>query len=473
MNKNFVFSKLLLLILCLSTAVLGQETTGNIEGTIRDAAGAVVPSITVTITTASGNATGTTTTGTGTGFRRTVTANEDGFFRVLQVPPGTYNVVTTASSGFGEARYENVTVAIGQTTQLSITVNPGSNVTNVDVSISDTPPVDTTSSAIQTSINAQKIELIPKSTGFTGLLRTVPGTRPESRSGGFSIDGASGGENVFVLDGQEVTNYRTGTLNEAYNIPTQLVQEVQVKSSGFTAEFGGATGGVISVVTRGGSNQFRGEFGMQFEIPAFNGRGRQLLTRFTTGSVANNNFVQTAEYFQPFKAGGTNVFPTANLSGPILKDRLWFYGSYSPQVFKTEVEVPYYTNLPAASRTLITTESYSRKRTYEYAFSRLDANPFNNLRLTSTFLWNPVIDEGSIPTASFTNVASSAFGFNNVPTANFGGSIGVLRGNQYTSQQGGRQTSNVFTLSGVYTPTTSLVIDGRYSRGFLNEKLGN
>ena len=195
----------------------------------------------------------------------------------MQVPPGTYDVVTAATGGFGEARYENVTVAIGQNTQLEITVNPGGSVNTVDVTVSDAPPVDTTNNAIQTTISAQKIELIPKGTGFTRLLKTVPGTRPESRSGGFSVDGASGGENVFVIDGQEVTNYRTGTLNETYNIPTQLVQEVQVKSSGFEAAYGGATGGVVSVVTRGGSNEFHGEFGTQFEVPKFNGNPRPLL----------------------------------------------------------------------------------------------------------------------------------------------------------------------------------------------------
>ena len=102
-----------------------------------------------------------------------------------------------------------------------------------------------TSSAIQTSVDAQRIELLPKRTGFTSVLKTVPGTRPERQTGGFTVDGASGAENVFVIDGQEVTNYRTGTLNDAYNIPTQLVQEVQVKSSGFEAEFGGATGGAL------------------------------------------------------------------------------------------------------------------------------------------------------------------------------------------------------------------------------------
>ena len=80
-----------------------------------------------------------------------------------------------------------------------------------------------------------------------------------------------------MIDGQEVTNYRTGTLNDTFNIPTQLVQEVQVKSSGFEAEYGGATGGVVSVVTRGGSNELHGEFGVQFETPRLNGDARPLL----------------------------------------------------------------------------------------------------------------------------------------------------------------------------------------------------
>lgn len=475
MKKNLMFIKLLLsLVFCLSAAAFGQETTGGIEGYVKDPAGAVVPNVTVTVTSATETASGTTTTGAGAGFKRTITTNEDGFFRALQIPPGSYNVVTSPAGGFAEARYENVTVAIGRNTQLDITVNPGTNVTTVDVSTADAPPVDTTSTAIQTTINAQKIELLPKSTGFTSLLRTVPGTRPESRSGGFSVDGASGGENVFVIDGQEVTNYRTGTLNETYNIPTQLIQEVQVKTSGFDATYGGATGGVVSVVTRGGNNDLHGEFGLQFETPEFNGNPRPLLSRFTSGTVAAGNFVQTAEYFNPEKAAGVNVFPTSNLSGPIIKNRLWFYGSYSPQIYSTQVNTQYFTDAPAAARTLVSTQRYSRKRTYEYAFGRLDANPFNNLRLTGTYLWNPVVDKGSLPSQGFSNVTSSSFRFGNaVPTANFGPGIGILPENQYRPRQGGRQNSNVVTASGVYTPTNKLVIDGRYNRGFLNEKLSN
>lgn len=461
------------IMLTVCSIAFGQETTGNIEGTVRDSAGAVVPNIELTITNARAAASGTITTGSAGGFKRATTSNDEGFFRVLQVPPGSYDVVTTPASGFGEARYESVTVGIGQNTKLTITVTPGGSVVSVDIVASDAAAVDTTSNSIQTTISSQKFELIPKSAGFTGLLKTIPGTRPESRSGGFSVDGASGGENVFVIDGQEVTNYRTGTLNETYNIPTQLVQEVQVKSSGFDALYGGATGGVVSVVTRGGGNDFHGEFGMQWEVAKFAGKPRPLLTRFTSGAVSTNNFVQTAEYFNPAKTGGTNVFPLASLGGRIIRDRLWFFTSYSPQVFRTTVDTPYFTNVPAATRTFITTERYQRTRKYEYAFTRLDANPFKKLRLTSTFLYNPVIDEGSIPTTSFTNVASSGFGFNNVPTSNYGPGIGTLTGHGFTDLQGGRQSSNLFTLAGVYTPTSSLVIDGRYSRGFLNEKLGN
>jgi len=461
------------IVLTICSVAFGQETTGSIEGSVKDPTGALVPHVTLTISSAGAAASGTTTTGTGGAFKRTATTNDEGFFRILQVPPGTYDVVTTAASGFGEARYENVTVAIGQNTQLAILVTPGSSVTTVDIVATDVAPVDTTNNAIQTTIDAQKIELTPKSTGFTGLLKTIPGTRPESRTGGFSVDGASGGENVFVIDGQEVTNYRTGTLNETYNIPTQLVQEVQVKSSGFDALYGGATGGVVSVVTRGGGNEYHGEFGLQLEEPGFNGKARPLLTRFTTGSVGNNNFTQAAEYFSPLKLGGTNYFPTANLGGRIIKDRLWFFTSYTPQIFNTYAETQYYTNLPASQRSLIASEPYRRKRTYEYAFARLDGNPFSKLRLTSTFLWNPVIDKGAIPSTGFTNNGSAAIGFGNVPTAAYGGTIGTLRGHNFTDQQGGRQTSNLVTLAGVYTPTSSVVFDARYSRGFLNEKNGN
>lgn len=465
MKKNFIIvNQMLLCVIFLFGIASGQETTGSIEGIVKDATGAVVPNVSLVITNARNSITGTTTTGTGAGFRRTINTNAEGFFRVLQVPPGVYDVVTTASGGFGQARYENVTVVIGQNTQLEIIVAPGGEVTTVDVAVSDAPPVDTTNSAIQTSITAQKIELIPKGNDFTSLLRTVPGTRPESRTGGFSVDGASGAENVFVIDGQEVTNFRTGTLNGNNAIPNQLVQEVQVKSSGFGAEFGGATGGVISVVTKGGTNDLHGEVGMQFETPKLNGDPRQALQRFSTGTGAS--FVQTTEYTNPAKSQGVNFFPTFNLGGPILKDKLFFFTSYTPQIFETETTTNFFTNAPAATRTLVGTETFRLKRKYEYAFGRLGASLFDKLSLTGTFLWNPIMDQGNLP------FGSESFG-GSVSSVNYGGDIGTLAGRQLADRQGGRQTSNNITAQGVYSATGNLVFSARFSRGFLNEKLGN
>ena len=108
---------LALIVLATCSFAFGQETTGSIEGFVKDPAGALVPNVTLTITNAKASASGTTTMGIGSGFKRTINASDEGFFRILQVPPGTYDVVTTAAGGFGEARYENVTVAIGQSTQ--------------------------------------------------------------------------------------------------------------------------------------------------------------------------------------------------------------------------------------------------------------------------------------------------------------------------------------------------------------------
>ena len=136
----------------------------------------------------------------------------------------------------------------------------------MDVAASDAPPVDTTNNAIQTTINAQKIELLPRVTGFTGLLKTIPGTRPESRSAGYSVDGASGAENVFVIDGQEVTNYRTGTLMKPTISPPSWFRRSRSNQAVSRLTYGGATGGVVSVVTRGGGNQFHGEFGMSSRL---------------------------------------------------------------------------------------------------------------------------------------------------------------------------------------------------------------
>ncbi len=100
-------------------------------------------------------------------------------------------------------------------------------------------------------------EQLPRGRTFNTLLQVAPGVRAESKSGsagvgGYQFDGASGSENVFIVDGVDVSNIRNASLGVQDAIPFEFVQEVQVKSGGFEAEFGGALGGVVNVISKSG-----------------------------------------------------------------------------------------------------------------------------------------------------------------------------------------------------------------------------
>src|SRR5678815_881150 len=341
----------LVLVLGLTGISFGQETTGTIEGTVKDPSSAVVPGVSVTAS--------------GTGYSRTVTTDDAGFFRLQQVPPGRYTVTTAAISGFGESTSSNVEVVLGKTTPVMIALQAGGVATSVDVTAANELTIDPTDNKIQTNITARTAELLPKGQGFASLLKIAPSTRPEPLNGGYQVDGASGSETAFIIDGQEVTHFRTGVLRANDNLPFSLVQEVQIKSSGFEAEFGGATGGVINVVTKGGGNEWHGEFGSQFRPGSWQGQPSQFLRNFRTGTV------DIPEYIQPRKDGGFDYLPTANLSGPIVKDRMWFFASFSPQFIRTDRTLDYISSDPR-SRTISETLTYKFRRTAQFAEARLD-----------------------------------------------------------------------------------------------------
>jgi hypothetical protein len=307
--------------------------------------------------------------------------------------------------------------------------------------------------------------LLPKGNGFTSLLNLSPAVRAETNSGGFQIDGASGAENTFIIDGQEVSNFRTGTLNTNNNIPFQFVQEVQIKSSGFEAEFGGATGGVINVVTRGGGNEFRGEAGIEFN-PAF-GRGdnRPFLNRTQFGPTTSITTI--SEYIDTPKDQGTDFFPYFSIGGPIVKDRAWFFASYAPQFINRDRTFNLYpsatTGRDPATRQFVSSDVYALRQTNEYAFGRIDVQLLESLRLNGSYLWNPIDVRGNLPLQN---------PFGSTPAITFPGGV-VVRGPAFADNQGGRQSSNNTTGSLVWTPTDRFVVTARGGYSFLNEKLGN
>lgn len=461
--KNFSLLTLtVLVVLWLSATGFGQQTTGSVEGVVKDANGAVVPGVEITLT------------GTSVGFNRSIQSDSNGAYRFQQVPPGTYKVITTADKGFAAGTLDGVTVTIEKTTSANITLGIQQNVNTVDVSSDPLGvAVDSTDSKVQTNITAQLIEQLPKGGSFTSLLKVSPGTRSEPLAGGFQVDGASGAENSYIIDGQTVENFRTGTLNANNNIPTSLVQEVQVKTGGFEAEHGGASGGVITVATKGGSDTWHGEFGSVFEPGKLQAGPRSALQSYHVPTST------TADYpylIRQNRDDSVNWFPTASLGGPIIKSHLWFYGNYSPQIFESSRTTNFLATVATsdfatggyvprprldASGNPVSPIQYRRTQKNEYAFARLDGSLFNKLRLSATYLWNPIVIDGQLPFASVTNGGNPG----NVKLGD-----NLLSSADFYSLQGGRQNSNNITTQAVYTPTSNLVVTFRYTRGFLNEK---
>jgi hypothetical protein len=185
----------------------------------------------------------------------------------------------------------------------------------------ETPLIDVRQSARQTNIRAEQIELLPKGRDFTTLVTQAPGANNESKLGGISIDGASAGENRYIIDGIETTDIQDGT--SGTNLIETFVEEVQVKSSGYTAEFGGALGGVINAVTKSGTNSIHGSAGFNFEGSGLEGARRPTLRQNLTNS-------DIAEYVSYPKDDRTRIEPGFTIGGPIKQDRLWYWAGYNP-----------------------------------------------------------------------------------------------------------------------------------------------
>ncbi len=448
MSKTFrIIASIISTFILTSLVAFGQSTTGTIEGTVKDPQGAVVPGAIVTLG------------GQTAGFNQTVTANDNGVFRFERVPTGRYKVTVGAVSGFAETIVD-AQVVIEKTTVADVTLGISSTSTTVDVTADPLGVVvDATDSKNQTNITTELIESLPLGTSFSSVLKISPGTNFSPLTGGFSVDGASKAENTFVIDGQEVTSYRYGTLDSVQNIPSALVKEVQVKTGGFEAEHGGASGGVISVITKSGTNEWRGEFGAQFATSKL-----QPNNRFAIQNSYPTTTYQRLFAIQTPKDASVDFFPTASLGGKIIKDHLWFYGIYSPQIFTSTRTAKYYqpfTN--ATGPTLIPNPNvpdavYNTSQRYEYAQGRLDYSFFNKLNGFTSFLWNPRIIDG---------IAAAAI--------NIGGT--TPRQNGYTETgpdlfrlKGGRENSNLFTTQATYLVTNSLAVTGRFGQGFQNSK---
>ena len=284
-----------------------QEQTGAITGVVKDSQGGSVPGATVEATSTSG---------------RTLSATTDasGTYRFPALPGGTYTV-TAKLAGFSPGRVDNVNVSLGRLVTINLSLKLGAMTETVEVT-GEAPLIDVKQSSRAVSIRDEALNQMPKGRDYTSLVTQAPGVNQESsKFGGISIDGAAPGENVYIVDGAETTNLRSGVSGKT--LITDFVDEVQVKSSGYTAEFGGATGGVISAVTRSGTNAFRGDLFTYYSGSSLNSDPRPTLRLVPSNSNA-------AEYITYAKDDESTLEPGLTLGGPIKKDKAWFFIGYNP-----------------------------------------------------------------------------------------------------------------------------------------------
>jgi len=313
--------KFLFLIACFLMASLvvpamfAQETTAGIQGTVKDPSGGFIAKASVEVT---GDAL--------LGNKKTET-NSGGYFRFANLPPGHYTVVVTAS-GF-KAYKEDIALEVGHLPALDVTMQIGTATETVEVAAASAI-IDVTQSKVQTNLSDSLLNNLPTQTrSFQSYLQFAPGARTEPLQGGYQLDGASNSENSYLVEGQETASINDGSSRQ--NVPLDFIQEVQVKSSGFEAEYGGALGGVVNVIQKRGSNEWHGTVFMYYSADTFDSNGNRSLRRDpTTTASSTTRLDQPFQFYQPIKDHYHTATPGFTLGGDLIKDRLWIFGSTAP-----------------------------------------------------------------------------------------------------------------------------------------------
>jgi outer membrane receptor protein involved in Fe transport len=299
-----------LLALCLALFTMGgamaqSSTTGSIEGTITDPSGGVVPNATVTVS------------GSNLISPQTATTDDQGHYRILNLPPGRYTVVIGAITGFGEAKQENVEVNLSKTSSADIQMQIAGQSASVTITDTSGAAVDVNANTTGTNVSSEQFSNLPTQRTVQSLYAIAPtvtrsGLRDASgRDRDPSVGGSSGPENNYILDGVNTTDPAFG--GSGANLPFEFVQEVEIKTGAFGAEYGKSTGGIFNVITKSGGNEFRGDAFGYFTTKAL---VRETRNFPFTGSAPNG--------FSEIDAG-------FDLGGPIMKNKLWFFGAFNPQ----------------------------------------------------------------------------------------------------------------------------------------------
>ena len=318
MTKNFSIKFLSGISLCLMIfigQIFAQSTvTGAISGKVTDPQGAVVPNASIKVTNVETNAV------------MTVSATEDGGFRVSNLAPGKYRI-ETAVSGFAPAKADNVTVEVGQVTTVDLPLTIGSATAEVSVT-AEAPVINTNDNTNATNINGTSLSELPiNGRRAVNFVLLTPSTVPDGTFGLVSFRGISGVLNNSQVDGgdnnQAWQSEERGRTRIGYVVSQSAIREFQVNTSNYSAEYGRSAGGVINTVTKSGTNDFHGEV---FEFYRNNRFGARNPLAFK--NILNPDFTTSRVAYKPVDV--RHQFG-ANVCGPISKNHLFFCFTYDQQ----------------------------------------------------------------------------------------------------------------------------------------------
>src|SRR5215216_4953836 len=385
----------LLVACCLSLAaasVFGQDvqTKGMIGGTVTDATGAAVPGARIVATGQTGERTGTT--------------NENGIFRIENLEPGTY-AVRVEQAGFKSAVANNVTVFVGRESTLNLKLEPGEITATVDVTAT-VGGIDQQSTSTGQNLNDQLFQNVPVQRQVSSLFYLSPGAT-DSINGGRdnpSVAGGSGLDNLYIADGVNITNSAfggIGTFSRVYGalgtgINTSFIKEVQVKTGGFEPQYGQSLGGIVNIITQSGGNEYHG---------AIYGFARPKSFEATRRQADDTRVNKQGQLLHE-----ENYDVGADIGGYILRDRLFFFGSFNPTV-RREIVTGVRANqsdIAAGNESIVNTglfqqrgEFARRYRTYNYA-GKVDWVMNQNHQLTFSIFGDPT--ETNLSSFAFLNI---------------------------------------------------------------------
>lgn len=316
---------------------------------------------------------GATVTATGPQGAKNTTSDGEGRYNLPFLTPGMYDV-RAELQGFKATEQKGVSVGLGQAVDITFKMEVGglSETVQVTATIAN---INATSTTIGAVINSDDLRDIPVGRTFSSTLYLSPGVSSSGSLGTAnpSISGGTGLENQYVIDGTNVTNTGYGGLG-SYSIvfgslgnatPYDFIKEIQVKTGGYEAEFGQATGGVVNVVTKSGTNAVRGSVFGYSQPSGLEGGWKQF-------QAANGSVNTQATQVSDFGAEG---------GAPLVKDRVFFFGAIDPSFLKRTFLAP--PNFPLVSLGNVDrkrrTVSYSAKGTVQLSSShRIDASFFGD-----------------------------------------------------------------------------------------------